>query len=199
MHSTAVVSYGGGERWRWSERRRERERWEKLSVTMAARFFLPACERCAFVNGAGCTADIAALSWAGCPFCCSEDSLLCEHRDKRANNCCHQFTVNNKSCTHSQIQIRQVCCLYWKHTISILPDNNFSEILSPVFSPGFHSYSPDLKVCNPSHLVKPCYVSLPEPCQCHFLLARILTQAWNVCRFVILRDSHVQMHCSVNM
>lgn len=70
MHITAIASYGGGERWRWSEGGRERKRQERsCHVTMAAHFlffFSPAksaSEKCVFFfNGVGCKADMAVLS-----------------------------------------------------------------------------------------------------------------------------------------
>lgn len=40
VHVTAVVSYGGGERWRWSERRRERKKREAVSNHGSRFFFL---------------------------------------------------------------------------------------------------------------------------------------------------------------
>lgn len=113
-HITAIISYGGGERWRWSERRRERKRGVKLSVTMAASFFLfffsakSPSEKCVFINGVGCCRAFRArcpFAALRIPFCVSV-----EIRERTISVFSLQRIIRAAH-TH-RIQIRPVCCLY---------------------------------------------------------------------------------------
>ncbi len=121
----------------WEEKR-EKKTGKKLSVTMAACFFFfsakSASEKCVFVNGAGCTADAAVLSelivhFAALriPFCASV-----KIREQRTITIISSQWIIRAAHTH-RIQIRLVCCLYWKHFfwISVLAKNDFMEIWRP--------------------------------------------------------------------